>query len=183
MSEAARISLRERAEKEARDFLVVFVYVWFLLAILSLHRTLILSEAHIVQHQGLTFVKALAFAKIMFLAERWRFGEIFENKPLIWPVLFKSAAFAALLLVMDIAEEALVDRFWPKLAAHNTGDFAPNNAQMIISATIVAFAALMPFFALRELGRTLGDKPLRDLFFRKRMNFVPSPGETEEKPR
>jgi hypothetical protein len=175
MSQAVKPSLRQRAEREARDFFIVFAYVWFLLAILSLHKSIVLSDAHIVQHQGLTFVKALAFAKIMFIAERWRFGEIFGDKPLIWPVLFKSGAFAALLLVMDMAEKALIEKFWPSIAARGGDDLAAASAQMILSAGIVAFAALIPFFGLGELSKALGERPLRELFFEKRIRFVPEP--------
>jgi hypothetical protein len=183
MSEAVKASLRQRAAKEARDFLVVFVYVWFLLAIFSLHKSIVLSDAHVVQHQGLTFLKALALAKIMFVAERWRFGEIFGDRPLIWPVLFKSTVFAALLLVMDISEQALVERVWPSMAARSGDDLAVDGAQMAISAGLVTFAALIPFFGLRELGKAVGEKPLRELFFEKRLKFLPVPEEAEAEPR
>jgi hypothetical protein len=183
MKEAPKASPKEKAVTEAREFFVVFAYVWFLLAILSLHKSIILSDAHIVQHQSLTVVKALAFAKIMFLAERWRFGEIFGEKPLIWPVLFKSAAFAALLIVMDMIEKALVDRFWPSVGARSGADFGAGDAQVVLSAGIVTFAALIPFFGLRELGKVLGEKPLHQLFFQKRVKFAPVREEVARPPR
>ncbi len=181
MSDHPKVGLKEKAITEAREFFVVFAYVWFLLAILSLHKSIVLSDAHVVQHQSLTVLKALAFAKIMFVAERWRFGEIFDNKPLIWPVLFKSGAFAALLIVMDMIEKALIDRFWPSMGARTGGDFEANNIQMVLSAAIVAFAALIPFFGLRELSRVLGGPQLHELFFKKREKFVPEPEEAEQK--
>jgi hypothetical protein len=183
MSEAVKASLRQRAAKEARDFLVVFAYVWFLLAIMSLHKSIVLSDAHIVQHQSFTFLKALAFAKILFVAERWRFGEMFGDRPLIWPVLFKSSSFAVLLLFMDIAEKATIDRLWPSMAARPGDDFAPISVQMVVSAGVVTFAALIPFFGLRELGKAVGERPLRELFFQRRLKFVPAPDETGQEPR
>lgn len=169
--------LREKAVAEARAFFVVFIYVWFLLAIFGLHKWIVLSDANIVPHQGMAVVKAVAFAKIMFVAEKMRLGERFAEKPLIWPVLLKSAIFAALLIVMDILEQAFIHRFWPGAGA-NSGDVDLGNLQTTLVIGVVTFAALIPFFALRELSRVLGEAQLYELFFVRRQVFVSAPEAT-----
>lgn len=177
MDEVRKAGLREKAVAEARAFFVVFIYVWFLLAVFGLHKWLILSDANIVSHQSIAVLKALAFAKIMFVAEKMRIGERFAEKPLIWPVLFKSAIFAALLIVMDMAEQAIIHRFWPGAGA-NSGDVELGDLQTTLIAGVVIFAALIPFFALRELSRVLGETQLYELFFVRRRFFISAPETT-----
>ena len=74
--------VKERVVSEARQFLIVVGYVWLLLAVFDLHRSLVLSDVNIVQHQSLAILKALAFAKILFVAEEMGLGERFREKPL-----------------------------------------------------------------------------------------------------
>jgi hypothetical protein len=44
-----RHGVKERVVSEARQFLVVFAYVWLLLAVLDLFRSVILSDANIIR--------------------------------------------------------------------------------------------------------------------------------------
>jgi len=38
----------------------------------------------------------------------------------------------------------------------------------VLANSLVVVVAFIPFFAVKELGRVLGEKTIRDLFFRKR---------------
>ena len=52
---------------------------------------------------GLAVVNALVLGKIMLIAEDLHFADRLKNKPLIYPIAFKSIAFSALLVVAYIA--------------------------------------------------------------------------------
>lgn len=158
---------------EATEFFYVFAYVWLLLAIFGLHKSLVLTEEHIVARQGLILLKALAFAKIIFVAEEFNLGERFAQKPLIWPILFKSALFAALLIGFDLAEQAIVSRLWPRLAREGGDAISLQHLQLVALAGGLAFASLIPFFAMREMNKVIGAKNMRELLFRKRQRFAP----------
>jgi hypothetical protein len=177
MTQAGRRSLKERIVSEAIELFYVVLYVWLLLAIFGLHKSLILAEEHIVARQGLIIVKALAFAKIIFVAEELKLGERFEDRPLIWPVLFKSALFALLLVGFDLAEQAIVDHFWPKAGADDA--LSLRRPESVALGAALAFTALVPFFALRELSDVLGAGHLREVMFQRRRRFVPAPDETQ----
>src|SRR5262249_45823446 len=153
MANEIRSGVKERVVSQARQFLVVFAYVWLLLAVFDLHRSLVLGDANLIQHQSLAILKALAFAKILFVAEEMGLGERFKEKPLIWPVLFKSVLFAVLLMVFGLIEKAIEHKFWPHSARDEIQlvDF-----QMIFCAGLVMFVALIPFFGMRELGKVVG---------------------------
>ncbi|MEF3366085.1 hypothetical protein V3H18_05995 [Methylocystis sp. 9N] len=164
-------SLAKKAEEEAKAFLPVFLYVWFLLAMLGLHKSIVLSQAHIVQHQGFAVAKALAFSKMVFVWNEWGLGRNFDHKPLIAPVLFKSALFGVLLIAMDLLEQALLERFWPAHASADAVDLS--NWRMLLSLGVVTFAALIPFFGFREFAKVVGEAEMRKLMFVRREQLVP----------
>jgi hypothetical protein len=169
---------KKRVVSEARQFLVVFAYVWLLLAVFDLYRSVILSDANIVQHQSLAILKALAFAKILFVAEEMGLGQRFKEKPLIWSMLFKSAVFAVLLMTFNLLEKAVEHRFWPHAAARGD-EINLTSFQTVLSVGIVMFVALIPFFGLRELGKVVGASQMYKLFFVQRMRFVPLPNDEQ----
>ena len=174
MNETPTHRFRQVAAAEASAFFPVFLYVWFLLAVFGLHKSIVLSEAHIIQHQGVAILKALAFAKILFIAEKMHIGEIFRERPLVFPVLYKSAVFAVVLILMDLLEKVLIDRFWPSMAARGSGDdIDTSDLRILFSVGFLTFAALIPFFGLRELSKVLGEAPMLRLFFVRREKFVP----------
>ncbi len=171
MSEHSKKGLKEKAEEEAKAFFPVFLYVWFLLAVLGVHKSIVLSQAHIIQHQGFAVAKALAFAKVLFVANKMGIGRIFDKKPLIAPILFKSALFGLLLIGMDILEQALLERFWPAHVDHDAIDLT--NLRMLLSVGLITFAALIPFFGFREFSKVIGEAELHKLLFVRREQFVP----------
>lgn len=173
MSAQAKKGLKEKAEEEAKAFLPVFLYVWFLLAVFGVHKSIVLSQAHIVQHQGFAVAKALAFSKVLFVANRFGVWRVFDNKPLVAPILLKSLLFGLLLISMDVAEQAMLEHYWPAHADHGAVDL--DNVRTLLSVGLVTFAALIPFFGYREFAKLIGEKELQKVLFVRRENFVPQP--------
>ena len=171
MSEQTKKGLKDKVQEEARAFFPVFLYVWFLLAVLGVHKSIVLSQAHIVQHQGFAAAKALAFAKVLFIANKFGVWRVFDTMPLIAPILIKSFLFGALLIDMDILEQALLEHFWPAHADHDPVDL--RNLRTLLSVGLVTFAALIPFFGFREFAKLVGEAELRKVLFVRRENFVP----------
>jgi hypothetical protein len=171
MSEQTKKGLKDKVQEEARAFFPVFLYVWFLLAVLGVHKSIVLSQAHIVQHQGFAVAKALAFAKVLFIANKFGVWRVFDTMPLIVPILVKSFLFGVLLIDMDILEQALLEHFWPAHANHDGVNLY--DLRTLLSVALVTFAALIPFFGYREFAKLVGEEELRKALFVRRENFVP----------
>ncbi len=171
MSESRKQRLKEVAVEETKAFTPVFLYIWILLGVFSLHKSLILSQEHIIERQGFEVLKALAFAKVLFLAEKTPLGRILADRPLVWPVLAKSAVFGVVLLVIEIIEELLIARFLP---SHASAADHPDFSNFSILATTLGLmtAALIPFFGLRELGKVFGESEMLKLFFKDRHSRI-----------
>lgn len=171
MSAHAKKSLTRTIEEEAKAFLPVFLYVWFLLAVLGVHKSIVLSQAHIVQHQGFAVLKALAFAKVLFIANKFGVWRVFDKMPLIAPILAKAVLFGVLLIDMDLIEQALLERFWPAHADHDGVNL--DNLRTLLSVGLVSFAALIPFFGYREFAKLIGESEMQKVVFVRRETFVP----------
>src|SRR5580704_7387338 len=86
--------LKTGAIDETRELFGIFIYLWVLLSLFS--------------HQGFAIINALALAKVVLVAEYFHVGDKLKNRPLIYPIMFKSAVFAVILLCFHIIEETLL---------------------------------------------------------------------------
>ncbi|MGO4387805.1 hypothetical protein AB4Y85_09730 [Microvirga sp. 2YAF29] len=68
MPDAAPLTRKDKAFSSLKHFGGIFLYLWALLSIPALHKSLILSESGIHYRQGFAIVNALMLAKIIFVA-------------------------------------------------------------------------------------------------------------------
>jgi hypothetical protein len=165
-----------RLVEEGRRVFVIFVYLWALFSLFALHKGIIVREG-IVSGQLLAIVNAFILAKVMFIAARFGVGDIWRERPLIYPVLFKSAVFALLLLAFYIAEETGIGMLRGETFAESFPPIGGGDAIGLIAALVILFIVLIPFFAFQELGRTIGSDMLLDVFFKSPRN-KPEPAGT-----
>lgn len=147
-------------------FLVIFAYLWLLLAISALHNAVVLSDWQLAAQLGAATLKALVLAKFVLIGEHLKLGSRAEHLPLIWVVLIKAALFAILLIAFNLLEELIVGR----IHAHEAADgeaLVLSGAPAVISLTVMTFIALIPFFGISELTRVLGEDRMRALFFHR----------------
>jgi hypothetical protein len=93
---------------ETRKLLGIFIYFWVLLSLFSFHKALILNEENLIYHQGFALINALALAKVVMVGEFFHVGDNVNNRPLIYPIIFKSAIFAVLLICFHTIEETFI---------------------------------------------------------------------------
>jgi hypothetical protein len=93
-------------------------------------------------------LNALALAKVILIARHLHFGARYDKTPLICTVLFKSAAFAALLGRFKFVEEAFIGSIHGHFL--DAGISAINSAALtrIAVLTTILSVALIPFLLL-----------------------------------
>jgi uncharacterized protein (DUF1810 family) len=165
MANARLLRLKTGAVDETRKLFGIFVYLWVLLSLFSLHKALVLNDESLIYHQGFAIINALALAKVVLVAEIFRIGDRLKNRPLIYPIMFKSAVFAVILMCFHIIEETLIGLWHGKTPAQSIPDIGGGTLQGILMVGIIVFVVLMPFFAFRELDRAIGTEQLRSLLF------------------
>jgi hypothetical protein len=163
--------LKEKGVTEAKRLFWIFAYLWVLLGLFALHKSIILNETHPFYHQGFAIINALVLAKIMFVAEALHVADDLKGKPLIYPILYKSAVFSLILVAFHLLEEVLEGMWHGKSVADSITALGGGSLQGILVIGVIMFVVLMPFFALREVGRDIGDDKLFEQFFVRRTPY------------
>jgi nitrate reductase NapE component len=164
--------LKEKAEHEIKEFLVIALYLWVVLGMFVLYKSVVLTEAghartDFVAH-GLALINALVLAKFMLIARAFHLGERANDAPLIYPTLLKSALFAVVLGCCKVLEEAAVGYFRGKSFSESVADIGGGTLEGILTLTLILFVILIPLVAVGELNRLLPAGKLTQLFFHPR---------------
>jgi hypothetical protein len=178
----ASLALVDGIVREARKFLVRFLYLWILFALFALHKWILLPEDGLIYAQGFAILNAFVLAKVMLIGDNLHVGETFDTRPLIYPVLFKSALFAIILVCFDLIEEVVVRNLRGQSIAEGIQSVGGGTLEGILSVGIIIFVVLIPYFAFREMAKVVGDRQMRELLFVRRIKLgvVPPQGARSE---
>ncbi len=151
------------------EYWINFVYLAVVFFTFTSYRRLILEEYRVSYlHYGIAVIEAAVLAKIILLGEAVRIGRKHEDKPLIVPTLHKTIIFAFWVVGFKVLEHIIGGLLQGKGIAGGFHDLITKNGYEILANALVMISALLPFFAIKELGRVLGREKLRALFFRRR---------------
>jgi biotin carboxyl carrier protein len=156
--------LKTGAIDETKKLFGIFIYLWVLLSLFSFHKALVLNEEYLLYDQGFALINALVLAKVVLIGEFFRVGDKLTNRPLIYPIIFKSAVFAVLLICFHMVEKTLTGVLHGNTLFQSIPSIG-GTLQGILMVGIIMFVALMPFFAFRELDRAIGTQELHNLLF------------------
>jgi hypothetical protein len=162
-------TVKQRAYHEMEEFLVIAAYLWVVLIVLEVHKSVVLGE-HLtdVVSFGFAIINALALGKVILIAKAFHFAEFRKDTPLIYPTLVKSAAFSVLLACFKILEDAGVGLYRGHSFTQSIADIGGGTLSGILSLTAIMFVVLIPFFAFTELGEHLGEGKLKQVFLHRR---------------
>jgi hypothetical protein len=150
-------SLKTAALDEAKNFIGIFIYLFIVFGLLSLHAWVVLSTQNIsYRFFGIALINALVLSKVILLAEGFKFADRFKNKPLVYPVAYKAIAFTALLFVAYVVEEVLVGLWHGKSLVASVPAIGGGTISGWLAVALIMCVALVPFFAFREMARTIG---------------------------
>ncbi len=165
----SNLTLKQKAYHEMKEFFVIACYLWLVFALLVLYKSVILSENHIsFAAHGLALLNALALAKVMLVAQELHLADQFKGAPLIYPTLFKSAAFAIILGFFKLLEEWAVGWYHGKSFSESMTSIGGGTLMGILSLILLLAVLLIPFFGFTELCRVFGEDKLVKVFFTSR---------------
>lgn len=158
-------------QKLIHEFVAYWVNVLYLSIVFGLfawYRRLILAGYKIEYlNYGVAIIEALVLAKVILIAEALHLSRnLFENKPLVYPTLYKSLVFTLFVALFTIAEATVRGslrgeglRGW-LIEIQGTGKFE------FLAHVLMVFFMFIPFFAFKELAKILGKGKIGRLFFR-----------------
>jgi len=154
--------LREKAVGEFRRFFVIFLYLWVVFGLLSIHKTLVLAQNHIdYPEHAFAVINAFIFAKVLLVGEHFRLGARFEHKPLIYSILHKCLIFTLVLIAFHIVESMLVGMWHGNSMVESLPPIFSKSVRGVLAVSIMCFVVLVPFFGFREITRVIGREKMR----------------------
>ena len=156
------------AYRELKEFVVIALYLWVVLGLFLLYKSVILNEDIGYVAKGVALINALILGKFVLIARAFHLGDQANDAPLIYPTLLKAALFSVVLACCKILEDAAVGFFHGKSFSQSIADLGGGTLKGILTLTVLLFVLLIPFFAFGELERVLGEGKLAQLFFHTR---------------
>jgi hypothetical protein len=161
--------LKERAVQEFRRFLVIFFYLWVVFGLLSIHKSIVLSQHHLdTEEHAFAIINAFVFAKVLLVGEQLNLGTRFKNRPLIYPILYKSFVFSVVLICFHIVESVAVGLWHGHTLVESLPPFLGWSPRGLLAVGVMCFVLLLPFFGFREIARVIGREELRALILKRR---------------
>lgn len=161
--------LKAKIIQETRKFLGYSAILMVFFSAFTLYRLLILREYGIdVAFFGYNLFQSLILAKIIVLGEALGIGERYQNKPLIIPTIYKTIIFLLFVIAFAILEHFVIDFFKGKNFEESIHTFFSFRLYQILAGTVVMSFFFFLFFAFMELGKTIGDDKLYNLFFKSK---------------
>jgi hypothetical protein len=166
---SAKVLIGTRVKHELREFVVIAAYLFICFTALAYLKASIL-KAHGIEFApfGFAAVKALVCAKFVSVGHVLHIGERFKSLPLIWPTLYKSFTFLALLLALNALEEVVVGLVHSRTIVDSLAGVGGGTLDQLVATSVVALLILIPFFAFRALGEVVGERTLVRLFLEQR---------------
>jgi len=162
-------SLKEKASDEFKRFLVIFFYLWVVFGLLSIHKSIVLSQHHLdTEEHAFAIINAFVFAKVLLVGEQLRLGNRFAHKPLIYPILHKCLVFTVVLIGFHIIESVAVGVWHGQTITESLPPFLGWNPKGLLAIGVMCFILLLPFFGFREIARVIGRRELRALILESR---------------
>ena len=163
---AHHASLKEKAIEEFKAYWIIVLYLAIFLGALTSYRRLILAEFGVVYvHYGVAVVEALVIAKVILIGRAFGFSRWLENRALIFPVVFKSVLFGALVFLFGVVERLVEGWVNSDSLAAISEKIASIGIYELGARGLILIIAFVPFFAFWELGRVIGLRRLSAMFF------------------
>jgi len=161
--------LKQKAYRQLKEFLAIALYLFLVFGLLINYKAVILADNKIpFAYHGLAIINALALGKVMLVAKDVHLGDRFNEAPLIYPTLIKSALFTIVLSCFKILEDTIVGFYHGESFRQSISELGGGTWKAILSLTLLLFVILIPFVAFGELQRVMGEDKLVRIFLRPR---------------
>jgi len=169
-----RTGWKQRAVHETVEYGINVLYLAIVFGLFAWYRRLILAEYQISYlHYGVAIVEALVLAKVILIGDMLGLSGAVKDKPLIYPTVYNSVVFSIFVGLFGILEHTIGGWLRGKGLVGGLIELWDEGRYELLARCLVIFFLFIPFFAVKELRRTLGEGRLGNLFFRKKIAAQP----------
>jgi hypothetical protein len=149
----SRASVREKVVSELKELAVITacLYVCFA-ALIRLKAAILHAEGVPYAPLGIAAIKAVICAKFMLMGSAFHLGERSSKPSLISSTLYRSFTFLALLIVLNVIEEAVVGVVHGKSVLDSIADIAGGTWYQIVVTSFILLQFPFSLFALLAMS-------------------------------
>ncbi len=160
---------KQKVIHEFLEYWINVIYLALFFGVFISYRRLILAQYQISYIEyGVSIIEALVLAKIIMIGTVLRIGQRFQEMPLIIPTIFRSFIFSIWVAIYKVLEHTVVGLVHGKGLTGGINELIGRGGNELVAGCLVIFFAFIPFFAVKELGRVMGEGKLAELFLRRR---------------
>ena len=159
-------SLKERAQEELRNYLIVSAYLYVAFAVLMLYENSVLRQAGagLLPH-GIAIVKALVLGKFILIGEAIGAGKRLRAATLARHIAGRSLAILLVLVVLTVIEELIAGKVHGRSMAEMLAEVEQQGVLGLLAKCLLMLMILLPLIVTKEINRELGPGVLRGLLF------------------
>jgi hypothetical protein len=168
-------SLKDKVQREFVEYAINVVYLTLVFAAFTEYRRLVLAAQGIEYgNYWFALIEAVVLGKVIMIGGVFHLGRGLEDKPLVYPALYKTVAFVVFVLLFKVLEHAIRALWNGAGLADALGEyFAAKGMHEVIANSLIVVVAFFPFFAMKELSRVYGGARMFALFFRRTTGTQP----------
>jgi len=161
--------LKDKVRHEMIEYAINVVYLTLVFAAFTQYRRFVLA-AHGIEYTNYWFavIEALVLGKVIMIGGVFHLGRGLEDKPLIYPTLYKTVAFVVFVALFKFVEHAVKVLWNGEALTEMFVDFSMQDFLVVLANSLIVLVAFIPFFAMKELGRVYGGAKIFALFFQQR---------------
>ena len=162
-------NIKKKLEHEIQLYFTYAFFLALLFFAFSSYEHILLEKMHeSFLPYSFCIIQALIMAKVILIGESVKLGEIFEDKQLVIPVLYKTIVFCLLMFVFTILEHIIVGYIHGRNIYTVYQEFVARGLNIAFAKILIMFFVFIFFFAVLETSRALGGNELLNLFFKPR---------------
>ena len=166
--EKATGNLKDQVGHGLIEYAINVVYLALVFAAFTEFRRLVLASYDIAYtNYGFAVIQALVLGKVIMIGSVFRIGRSLEDKPLIYPTLWKTAVFVVFVGVFKLVEHVIGVMWHGEGLGSALADLSWEEFDVVAANSVVVLVAFIPFFAIKELERVYGRDKILFVFFQR----------------
>ena len=167
-SDMTKGNVKNKIIHEVTEYWINVCYLTLVFAAVTQYRRFLLAAYDITYtNYGFAVIKALVLAKVIMIGDVVRLGRGLEQKPLIYPTLYKTVVFTLFVGAFTLVEHTVIGLWKGKGLMGGLEEYFAKGPYEFLAGCLIFLVVLIPFFGVKELGRVLGGDKVQDLFFRR----------------
>lgn len=163
------VRIKTKVKHEMKEGLIILSYVGIFLFAFSTYRMLLLHQfKEALPIYGSALIQASVLTKVIMIGQAFKLGKGWESHPLLRVSVLKGVVFALLAGIFKVIEDVVKGLIHGEGLAGALGEVGGWRSLEIVVFVILFFCVLLPFFALMETRREMGEKDFEHLFLHRR---------------